>query len=260
VRRAYVWLVRGFPTGRTAALAVGFALTFSSARAVACGASAGGVAGVSGCSLAEHNEAVRKKWHVGVSGAYSSTSIRFSPELRLDQTRTAALGVLSYSPRPNVTLEYGAGALADGTFERAGVEFDFSPGLLLLLGGSYRLVANEGVRPFVLLGGQLAYVTARTTELGAAGAESAGYNAFDLRFGPVVGWTIWNTLTPYVLARLFGGPVFWSYQGEAVAGGDVHHYQLGAGLSLLVAKRVTAFVEGVPLGERTLAGGVGFAF
>jgi len=234
--------------------------TLLSDRAAACGASAGGVAGVSGCNLAEHNEAVRKKWHVGVSGSWSKTAIRFSPDLRLDQTRGTALAILGYSPRPNVTLEYGAGSLVDGTFERAGVEYDFSPGLLLLLGGSYRLLANEGARPFVLLGGQLAYVTSRTAEQGAPGAESVAYHAFDFRVGPVVGWTFWNTLTPYVLARVFGGPVFWSYEGQAEVGGDVHHYQLGAGLSLLVARRVTAFAEGVPLGERTFAGGVGFAF
>jgi len=253
--------VRGFLLGKTAAVALTFAAAaLSPAQAVACGASAGGVAGVSGCSLAEHNEAVRKKWHLGVSGAFSSTSIRFSPELRLDQTRTNALATLSYSPRPNVTLEYGAGALVDGTFERAGVEYDFSPGLLLLLGGSYRLVENAGARPFVLLGGQLAYVTSRTTERGLAGAPSAGYHAFDFRVGPVVGWTFFRALSPYFLARVFGGPVFWSYGGQTEVGSDVHHYQLGAGLSLLVARRLTAFVEGVPLGERTLAGGAGFAF
>ena len=235
--------MRGFLLGKTAAVALTFAAAaLSPAQAVACGASAGGVAGVSGCSLAEHNEAVRKKWHLGVSGAFSSTSIRFSPELRLDQTRTNALATLSYSPRPNVTLEYGAGALVDGTFERAGVEYDFSPGLLLLLGG------------------QLAYVTSRTTERGLAGAPSAGYHAFDFRVGPVVGWTFFRALSPYFLARVFGGPVFWSYGGQTEVGSDVHHYQLGAGLSLLVARRLTAFVEGVPLGERTLAGGAGFAF
>jgi hypothetical protein len=243
------------------AAALTFALVLAvSVRASACGASAGGVAGLSGCSLDEHNEAVRKKWHVGVSGSFTSTQIRFNPDLRLDQTRSVAIATLDHSPRPNVALQFGAGSLFDASFERAGVEYDFSPGPLLLMGGSYRLLTNDGARPFVLLGGQLTWVAARTTEQGAAGAESAGYMAFDFRFGPVVGWTFWNALSPYVLGRLFGGPVFWSYQGQSELGSDVHHYQLGAGLSLLIAKQVSVFAEGVPLGEQSVAGGAGFAF
>jgi hypothetical protein len=228
--------------------------------ASACGASAGGLAGLSGCSLEEHNEAVRNKWRVGASASTTSTAIRFDDSLRFDQKRTIAVAVVDYAPKAGAAFELGAGALIDGEFERGGVTDDFSPGVLLLTGASYRLVTNEGPRPFVLLGGQVAYVNARTRQENAAGAESVGYNAFDVRFGPVVGWTFWNTLSPYVLARLFGGPVFWRYQGEAIVGGDTHHYQLGAGLSLLIAKRVDLFVEGVPLGEVNVAGGAGLHF
>jgi len=231
-----------------------------SVRAWACGASAGGVAGLAGCSLDEHNEAVRKKWHVGASGSVTSTAIRFNSDLRLDQQRGIAVATLDYAPKRDATLEFGAGSFIDGTMERAGVEFDFSPGPLLLVGASYRLLRNDGARPFVLLGGQLTYVMSRTTEQGLASAESVTYQAFDARVGPVVGWTFRNTLTGYVLARVFGGPVFWSYRGKAEVGSDVHHYQLGAGLAVLVLKRVNVFVEGVPFGEQALAGGVGFSF
>jgi hypothetical protein len=227
-------------------------------RASACGASAGGIAGISGCSLDEHNEAVRKKWHVGVSGSLTSTAIRFENDLRFDQDRSVALATLDYAPKPDVALEFGAGALFDGTFERGDAKYDFSPGPLLLIGGSYRLLKNDGARPFVLLGGQISYVMSHTQQF--AGDESVAYHALDVRVGPVVGWTFWNMLSPYVLARAFGGPVFWHYQGEAITGGDIHHYQLGAGLSLVIAKRVNVYVEGVPFGEQALAGGAGFSF
>jgi hypothetical protein len=253
--------VLGFSTLKAPAVALTLALTLLlPVRVWACGASAGGVAGLSGCSLDEHNEAVRKKWYVGVGGSFTSTAIRFDDDLRLDQTRGVALATLDYAPNRDSTLELGAGSLIDGTFERSGVEYDFSPGLLLLVGASRRLLTNDGARPFVLLGGQVAYVLSRTTEQGLAGAQSVGYQAFDVRFGPVVGWTFWNTLSPYVLARVFGGPVFWHYQGQSEVGGDVNHYQLGAGVSLLIAKRVSVYAEGVPLGEQTLAGGAGFTF
>jgi hypothetical protein len=240
------------------ALPIVLALVASSpVRAWACGASAGGVAGLSGCSLEEHNEAVRKKWHVGASTSFTSTSIRFTPSLRLDQLRSTLVAAIGYSTRRELTFEFGAGALLDGTFERAGVEYDFAPGFLLLTGASHRVVTNDGPRPFVLLGGQLAYVTAHTKQQGASGAGSVGYNAFDLRLGPVVGWTFWRTVSPYVFGRVFGGPVFWRYRGRAEVGGDTNHYQLGAGISLVIAGRFDAFVEAVPLGEQSVAGGLG---
>ena len=90
-----------------------------SVRALACGASAGGIAGITGCSLDEHNEAVRKKWHVGVSGSYTSTAIRFEDDLRFDQQRNVVLATLDYAPKRYMTLEFGAGSLVDGSFERA---------------------------------------------------------------------------------------------------------------------------------------------
>jgi hypothetical protein len=229
-----------------------------SIRALACGASAGGIAGISGCSLDEHNEAVRKKWHVGVSGSYTSTAIRFEDDLRFDQQRNVVLATLDYAPKRDMTLELGLGSMVDGSFERAGAVYDFSPGLILLVGGSYHLLKNDGTRPFVLLGGQITYVLSSTQQY--VGDESVAYNAFDLRVGAVVGWTFWHMLSPYALARLFGGPVFWEYQGEAISGGDVHHYQLGAGLSLVILERANIYVEGVPLGEQAIAGGAGFSF
>jgi hypothetical protein len=243
------------------ALVVALTLAGASAvsvRAFACGASAGGIAGIAGCSLDEHNEAVRKKWHVGVNGAYTSTAIRFEDDLRFDQTRNVVFATLGYAPKPDVALELGVGSLVDGSFERGGDAYDFSPGFLLLAGGSYRLLKNDGSQPFVLLGGQLAYVFSNTQQY--AGQESVPYHAIDFRVSGIVGWTFFDMLSPYALARLFGGPVFWEYQGEAITGGDVHHYQLGVGVALLIAERVNLYVEGVPLGEQAFAGGAGFSY
>ena len=87
-----------------------------------------------------------------------------------------------------------------------------------------------------------------------------GYDAFDLRVGAAVGTTLWKVLVPYVLGRGFGGPVYWRYQGASIVGTDDHHWQVGAGLSLLVARKVDVFVEGVPLGELGVTAGAGLSF
>jgi hypothetical protein len=80
-----------------------------------------------------------------------------------------------------------------------------------------------------------------------------------VRIGAVAGWPLLEAVTPYALARVFGGPVWWSYQGADLLGGDVHHYQLGAGVLFRVGP-VDLFAEGVPLGEQTFAGGAGVLF
>jgi len=113
------------------------------------------------------------------------------------------------------------------------------------------------VAPFVLLTGSAAASVAWTTPPG--GGPSSTLSAFDLRLGVVAGKTIAHAVTPYLLARAFGGPVFWSQAGRSVTGTDANHYQLGAGLSVRVG-RVDLVVEGVPLGELGLVAGVGFAF
>jgi hypothetical protein len=86
------------------------------------------------------------------------------------------------------------------------------------------------------------------------------YSAFDLRLGAVVGTTFFDRLSPYALGRVFGGPVYWRYQGAAVTGTDTHHYQLGAGLALMLARRLDIFAEAVPLGERSLSAGASVSF
>jgi hypothetical protein len=218
----------------------------------ACGVTVGGAAGISGCSLSEHEEEARPKWHVGASYSFTSTAIHFSGGLRFDEERHAALAMLDYSPSPKVTLQAGAGVLAGGHISTPIARYDFTPGFVSAIGASWRVVDPDGAIPFVLLTIQISYATTTT--------QGVGYNAFDARGGVVVGTTVWNVLTPYVVGRGFGGPVYWRYQGTAVTGTDVSHYQVGAGVSLLLARKVDLFVEGVPLGELGVSAGAGLSF
>ena len=81
-----------------------------------------------------------------------------------------------------------------------------------------------------------------------------------MRAGAVAAMTFGRLLTPYALARAFGGPVLWRYNGARINGTDVHHYQLGAGLALLLRRRIDLFAEAIPLGERGLSAGAGLSF
>ncbi|MEO8903288.1 MAG: hypothetical protein ABI488_14220 [Polyangiaceae bacterium] len=225
--------------------------SLDSRQARACGVSA---SGVSSCSLAEHDEAVRPHWAVGVSGLYTSTRLRFSGHLYADQVRYASLATLAYLPTPRLVLSLGAGAAFGGSLTLPDGKYEFSPGPTLALGADYR--AFDDGRYFVLLTSSLSFAAART-HLGSA--ASVGYEASDLRVGVEAGLQLANIFRPYVAARAFGGPVFWRHQGEAVTGTDTHHYQLGAGVGVRLSKTLNLFAEGIPLGERALSAGVGLA-
>ena len=176
-------------------------------------------------------------------------------------TRPAAPSSLRwpYQTTRRLTHQLDAGSTVGGHLDTAAGVYDFSTGPTVATGASYRLI--QGVRPFVILTANLSFSHAETQlsgERDAASSPMVGYNAFDLRAGALVGTTLWRLLSPYAVVRAFGGPVYWQYQGANVTGTDAHHYQVGAGLTLVVVHRVDLFVEAIPLGERSLAAGAAF--
>lgn len=74
-------------------------------RVLACGASGGGAAGISGCSLDEHEEGARLKWRLGADYSFTSTALHFDSGLKVDQVRNASLITLDYGPARRVRLQ-----------------------------------------------------------------------------------------------------------------------------------------------------------
>lgn len=224
----------------------------------ACGSS--GPDGVSACSLAEYEEAQRPRWRVGVTSVYTSTVLRFSSTLQTGETRFAGLADLSYAPSARLSLSLAVGAAVGGRLLAPDGPHDFAPGFVSGLGASYRLLEGRTLlgRGFVVVSGLLS-LTASSTQLGNEGARTS-YDALDARAGLAAGFSWWHALSAYGVVRAFGGPVFWTYEGASQLGTDTHHYQVGGGVALLLLRRVDIFVEGVPLGEQALSGGVSLAF
>ncbi len=92
------------------------------------------------------------------------------------------------------------------------------------------------------------------------GETDASFFAADARLGLIVGKTFWNVLTPYAGVRVFGGPIFWRFQGKDIQGTDQYHYQLALGFSSSLPVGIDLFAEAVPLGERAVSVGGGLAF
>jgi hypothetical protein len=225
---------------------------------VACGSS--GPDGVSACSLAEYEEAQRPRWRVGASGVYTSTVMSFSSTLHLGETREAVLADVAYAPTSRLGLSLALGATVGGKLLAPDGPHDFNPGIATALGVSYRIAS--GATPighaFLVTSGLVSFSSA-TTELNGQGARTP-YDALDFRVGVSAGLTWLRALSVYAVARAFGGPAYWSYQGASELGTDTHHYQVGGGLAVLILRRVELFAEGVPLGEQAVAAGAAVAF
>jgi hypothetical protein len=151
------------------------------------------------------------------------------------------------------------GSTLAGTLQTPISSYSLSPGPLLTFTGSLRALDEGKIAPFVLLTASLGGAVDWTTPAGGGGGGSQSFWAFDGRVGAAVGKTIANVVTAYLLARAFGLPILWRYQGDYTVGNDKYHYQLGAGAVLRMG-RFDLAAEAVPLGEKAVVGSVGYAF
>lgn len=90
-----------------------------------------------------------------------------------------------------------------------------------------------------------------------------GLLSVDIRGSVTVGKTFKNVFTPYLSARVFGGPIVWWRKGEVAVGTDRYHVQVAIGASLHIpvgSSRLTATVDWSPALERSFSAGLGLSF
>ncbi len=205
-----------------------------------------------------------QRWHVAASFGVMNTGLSGSNlPSSIGIERFAATAGLDYRLSPQTTIGGGIGAGLGGVITVGPQRFLVQPGWLLTFSYSRRILDGAGKMPFLVLGISGGASGAGTREeLAPAGAspETASLYAFDVRAGVTVGKTFWSTISPYAAARVFGGPVFWSYAGQSVLAGDIYHFQVGLGMVTALPRGFDLFAEVVPLGERavTLGGGKSF--
>src|SRR4051812_25192776 len=156
---------RGARAARLALAMVGTLAPGLSPAAHACGVSTAD--GLSACSLAEHEEETRPRWHVGASALYTSTGIDFSGGVRTDETRFSVVASLAYQPWRRTTFQLAAGSTLGGRLTTPAGTYDFANGPTAAIGASWRLV--DGARPFVVLTSNLSF-SAATTQPSGGGA------------------------------------------------------------------------------------------
>lgn len=211
---------------------------------------------------------------VSTSYSYTNTTLSLmgtdgAASRHADLVRHAVFGAveipLSRAPTSTFAVQVGAGGIAGGELRHAAGTESMGPGFSAFIGLASRLVDAKKYTPFVHLTLTLSgsHVATRTSASLIPNAPRADerYTAFDFRAGAIVGKTFGGIFTPYAAARLFGGPVFWTLQEKSFLGTDIYKYQLGGGVSLaLFDRKVDVFAEGIGLGERGVAAGVGTTF
>jgi hypothetical protein len=155
------------------------------------------------------------------------------------------------------TLAGTLGAGVGGSLRIGARSYEIRPGPLAAASLSYRAIDEQDAWPFALLSLSFAASAASTNPIGSSTSDSLV--STDVRLGMVLGKTVARVLTPYVAARVFGGPIFWTIDGRGTTGTDDYHVQVGFGFSL-TSGRVGAHLDVAPLGERSLAAGCGVAF
>jgi hypothetical protein len=186
---------------------------------------------------------------LGLSFCGARTTLLFNDGTRLGLEQLAIS--LGYERRlsSRLTLGVAAGALVGGRLVGVeGGQAALGPGAVTSVSLAFTALEQLGARPFVMLSGAASFGFSRSTE--------GPYTALDVRVGVTAGYTLFDRLSPYLVARAFGGPVFWRGQ----MGTDAFHYQLGLGAVLGLPAGFDLSVEFVPLGEQRLTGGVGISF
>jgi hypothetical protein len=266
--RQYAHCVRASMFGLCATGAFAFFGWLDEGTALACGVPPPGSPPGFHCGDASENEDGREqvagvsKFRTSASYTLSSTRIVFGGERKADVERSITGASVEFRASDVFTAQLSLGLLTVGTMKFPDSSHRFGAGLSLGVSGSYRVVKEKDAVPFVFVTGTVGYAHAKTRELAMPGilSGSIAFNAFDLRFGAVVGKTFGDIFAVYATGRVFGGPIFWKLRDEALTGTDLYKYQLGLGTSFSPIKRVDLFAEWVALGERSLSFGAGISY
>jgi hypothetical protein len=198
-----------------------------------------------------------RAFRVGVDGGGARTTIHFTDGPSANLQQASVMARLEWMVRPRLTVFAGAGSVLTGTVSAGGSDNALEPGWLAAAGVAWLAIGETARRPFVSVTAMAGYLAAHTRP--GDGSADVPWSAGDVRLGVTAGKSF-GPARPYVVGRLFGGPVNWEVAGKSVVGTDAHHYQLGAGVALALPAHLDLSVEAVPLGEQGLAAGVGYRF
>lgn len=193
------------------------------------------------------------RWFVGAGAAATSTTLAFD-ERELDVVQYAVTASAGYATPARWSFRLSLGAVLGGNLEGGGVTHDIGPGFVVAAGVAKQLERG----PWFLNASVGTAVSRTTTDAEMPGAGRRTLVGLDIvRIGVMAGRTI-GVVSPYVLARGFGGPVWWTLDGTSVTGTDTSKFQLGAGANLALPQDLAIQLDVSALGERSVSLGMSY--
>ena len=210
-----------------------------------------------GLGEAQDESVVRSPWSVSMAYGQFQATLRFDQELELEVAQRMVSARLGYAFEGGWGLAVAFGAIVEGSLRGAERRLSFQPGFVTTLQASVMLMQAEGALPFIE---STLNLSASTGTLREFGGPSRQWTAVDIRLGVTTGWRVARIWVPYVAMRVFGGPVFWRDDEVTRIGTDSHHFQVAIGSSLSLFG-LDLFVDwGLPIGETSVAAGLGAQF
>jgi hypothetical protein len=178
--------------------------------------------------------------------------LRFDGDRELDVAQHAISATFGYARASGWSVRGSLGVVLGGHLDEGDRRHDIGPGLLAAAG-----VARQWTRDAWFVNGTVSASVSRVTTLeNAPGAARQTLIGIDVaRLGVSAGRTF-GIVSPYLLARGFGGPALWRLDGMDVTGSDTHKFQLGAGATVTTAGGLSLVVDVSALGERSASLGV----
>lgn len=204
-----------------------------------------------GCQVPSALDEAPPRWQVGASWAGFDTDLAFvdgaTARLRQHAVSVSATRLLP----SDWSLRLAAGGTLGGDLDDGNTVETLGPGWQAAFQAARRWRTAEGAAPFVS--------THLALAAGGTPLPDGSLLATDLRLGATAGWQVGSAWSPYLALQVFGGPMWRTTDGVSVQGSDLHHYRPSVGSTFFLPAGFSLFVDGAPVGETGLAGGVAWA-
>lgn len=183
---------------------------------------------------------------------------------RVDLVQHAGSVSLQRQLERRMSVSLSGSVVAGGELRVAGRTHELRPGGSFSLGLGREWLGDTAGHGFLTtslaLSGTFATTSATTfaTTGGLAGRDL--YIATDFSFAMAVGKTFWNVWSPYLGARVFGGPIWWTAMSKTIPGQDPDHHAISVGSVLTLPGNFELAVDWAPVGARTVTAQVAVSF
>lgn len=218
--------------------------------------------GPSGCSgsVADSNTA-KTRWRVAASYGQFWSHLRFDGDIEPTLNQHTVVGTASVIFGRRFDMSLSGGGILGGQLYDSRLLYEIVPGWLVSFQFGVRVLEEKKARPFMRLFVATSFSMSHLKNtVGNTHKGEEKFVASDVRLGIAVGYTLLENWQVYIAPKIFGGPVFWTHEGETIQGRDRYFFQAGVGSTVVLPAGLSVFVEGSAFGEQMISAGLAWDF